>query len=82
MVSDAVKVRLTERMGRLILAAYVSCGSPNLLLREIVEYTPRYKNDAADPWENLIRRAIEVEDDGHSAKFVRGLIHGQILSAK
>jgi hypothetical protein len=77
-----LKVRYVERMVRLMLAAYVGCESPNLLIEEAVEYTRRHKGKAGDPWEELVRRAIDVEDDWHAAKFVRGLIHSQILSAK
>ena len=58
------------------------CGSPDFLLKEIVDYTPRYKDKADDPWEELVRQAIDVEDDGHAAKFVRGLMHGQKVAAK
>jgi hypothetical protein len=53
-----------------------------LLLEEIVDFTPRYKDKADDPWEELVHRAIDVEDDWHAAKFVRGLMHGQKLSVK
>lgn len=47
-----------------------------------MDYTPRYKDKADDPWEELVRQAIDVEDDGHAAKFVRGLMHGQKVAAK
>jgi hypothetical protein len=81
-ISAAVKVRLIEYIRRLTLAAYVGCGSSDLLLKEIVDYTPRFKDKADDPWEELVPRAINVEYDGHAAKFVRDLMHGQKLSAK
>jgi hypothetical protein len=52
-------------MGRLLLAAYAECGSPELRLEEIVEYKPKqmYRNDD-DAWERLISRVIEVDNDG------------------
>lgn len=81
-ISTAVKASLTGCIGRPTLAAYVGCDPPDLLLKEVVGYAPRYKDKADDPWEELVCRAIDVEDDGHAAKFVRGLMHGQKLSAK
>ncbi len=48
LVSTTVKVRLTERIGRLMLAAYVGCSSPDLLLNEAVSYVPRYHEGAGD----------------------------------
>lgn len=81
-ISTAVKMRLVERMGRLMHAAYVGCGSPDLLLNDIVEYTTRYQDKACGSWEEFVGRAIDVEEDRNVAKFVRGLMHGQTLSAK
>lgn len=81
-ISTAVKVRLTERMGRLALAAYVGCGFPDLLLDKIVDYMARYKDEVGEQWVALKRRAVDIGDDGHAAKFVRGLMHGQKLSEK
>jgi hypothetical protein len=81
-ISTAVKVRLTGCMARLALAAYATAALQTFLLKEIVDYTPRYKDKADDPWEELVRQAIDVGDGGHAAKFARGLMHGQKVSAK
>ena len=64
-------------MGRLELAAYASLGVPKLYLNEIFDYSPKYPSEG---WESLIKRATEVEDDGHTSKVIRALIHGQQVS--
>ena len=52
---------------------YASRRSPALLPDEISSYAPRAKGS----WDDVIKRAIEIEDDGHTAKLVRALRSGQ-----
>ena len=66
------KLRLLEWKGRLDLAMYVSRNSPALLLDEVTQYPA--KND----WKTVISQAASHPgDDGHLAKFIRLLAHGE-----
>lgn len=56
------------------LAVYVLCACPELYLNEIKSYSPKSPQDS---WPKLIKRATEVNDDGHAVKTIRALIHGQ-----
>ncbi|KAJ9626409.1 hypothetical protein H2203_004041 [Taxawa tesnikishii (nom. ined.)] len=77
-LSEANKVRLLEWKVRNDLIMYASRGSPNLLLDEVVNYKPKKPSkDAKDPWDDIIDRVRQYEDDGHGAKLVRALAHGQ-----
>ncbi|KAI9685040.1 MAG: hypothetical protein M1822_005432 [Bathelium mastoideum] len=75
---DAAKARLLEWKVWMDLTMYASRRSPALLLNEITDYRPR--QPTAD-WEPLFQRAVATEDDGHTAKLVRALAHGQRISA-
>lgn len=75
------KARLVEWMGRLVLAAYLTFGAPAFYIDEITEYRPKEDGDKKDPWAGLIKRAVHVNDDGHTSKFVRALIQGRDLCA-
>ncbi|KAJ5735813.1 uncharacterized protein N7483_000938, partial [Penicillium malachiteum] len=66
------KLRLLEWKGRMDLVMYVSRNSPALFLDEVTEYP------AKDDWNTVISRAVAHQtDDGHLAKLVRVLAHGQ-----
>ena len=69
----AVKRRLLEWKVWNDIVMYVSRGSPPLLLDEITTYTPARDSD----WAGIIQRVIAHEDDGHAAKLVRALVHGE-----
>lgn len=77
-LSTSNKIRLLEWKGRIDLALYASRRSPKLLINEITDYAP--KAGGAD-WDQIFARADRHEDDGHTAKFVRALAHGQRASA-
>lgn len=77
-LSTSNKVRLLEWKGRIDLAMYASRGTPKLLMNEITDYSPK---QAGAGWESIIARVNRHEDDGHAAKFVRALAHGQRASA-
>ncbi|TKA63034.1 hypothetical protein B0A49_09507 [Cryomyces minteri] len=74
------KVRLLEWKGRNDLAMYVSRGSPAPLMEEITNYKPKRPSvDDKDPWRQIIERIDRYEDDGHGAKVIRALAHGQAI---
>ena len=51
---------------------YTSRGTPDLLLDEVANYPPKSN------WSELFARSIaHPDDDGHLAKLVRALAHGQ-----
>lgn len=71
-LSQQTRLRLLEWKGRMDLLMYVSRGCPELLRDEITNYPA--KND----WTTLFARAAShPEDDGHLAKFVRAVAHGE-----
>lgn len=66
------KLRMLEWKGRIELLMYTSRGTPDLLLDEVANYPPK------DNWSQLFARSIaHPDDDGHLAKLVRALAHGQ-----
>lgn len=72
-MSDENKIRLLEWKVRNDLALYASRGCPKLLLDEIKDYRPKIPSD----WAGIFERVKNYEDDGHGAKLVRALAHGQ-----
>lgn len=72
-LSTSNKIRLLEWKGRLDLAMYASRKSPRLMMNEITDYSPKQPSD----WEQIFKRVDRHEDDGHAAKFIRALAHGQ-----
>lgn len=69
------KARLLEWKGRIDLLNYASRLAPELHPEEIVNYTPLQKDL---PWSLLIKRTNQLtHDDGHIAKLIRALAHGQ-----
>lgn len=82
-LSAAAKARLLAWKGRIDLAMYASRGSPALLLDEIDRYAPKRPSSAsADPWGGIFERIGRYEDDGHGAKLVRALAHGQVICGR
>jgi len=72
-LSNANKVRLLEWKGRFDLTLYASRRSPKPLMDEIRHYKP--KN--ASPWAGVFERVRKHNDDGHAAKLIRALAHGE-----
>jgi hypothetical protein len=71
-LSQQTRLRLLEWKGRMDLLMYVSRGCPELLRDDITNYPA--KND----WTTLFARAAShPKDDGHLAKFVRAVAHGE-----
>ena len=60
------------------LCQYASRGAPPLLPDEIRNYTPKRMDSAS--WDSIIERVNQVDDDGHAAKLIRALAHGQRIS--
>lgn len=77
-LSNSQKTRLLEWKSRNDLAMYISRGSPPLLLEELTEYAPK---EAGQGWEGVFDRTRNHDDDGHVAKLVRALAHGEQLCA-
>jgi Questin oxidase-like len=74
-ISEANKARLVAYSGRLLAAVYPVVGIPKLHLNEITDYVPKHPDDGS--WNQLVKRALEVPDDGHTSKVIRALMHGQ-----
>lgn len=82
-ITREIKIRLVEWMGRIIITVYASSGCPQLLPEEIKEYQPEAKYETEEhAWQELKKRALDVNDDGHTSKVVRGLLHGKMVSKK
>jgi len=82
-LSTASKTRLLEWKARNDLAMYASRGSPALLLDEIHNYHPKVpSSDSCDPWGGIFERVGRHQDDGHAAKLVRAVAHGQAICGK
>ena len=74
-LNDENKIRLLEWKVRNDLALYASRGCPRLLLGEIKDYTPKISSG----WAGIFERVKNFDDDGHAAKLVRALAHGQVI---
>ena len=74
-LSPANKTRLLEWKARMDIVLYVSRGSPELLPHEITTYKPRHVGG----WDSIIARVKAYEDDGHAAKLIRALAHGETV---
>jgi hypothetical protein len=80
-LSEEVKIRLLEWKGRADLAQYVARGCPKLRTEEISSYLPKYNaRDGGDGWESIIHRLWQMNDDGHVAKLIRAVAHGEEVS--
>ena len=55
------------------IVMYASRRSPDLLLSEITEYTPKKDSD----WDKIILRVNRLRDDGHVSTVIRALVSGQ-----
>ena len=76
-LAKADKARLLEWKVRMDLLLYLSRGSPEPLLDEIRNYGQKQPSYT---WDSLIERGREYDDEGHVAKLVRALAHGQAVS--
>ena len=77
-IAVADRVRLVEWKGRLDLAWYAVCGVPELSIDAVESYSGTLSGDMG--WTELFRVVNEQHDDGHVAKFVRALKHGEEVS--
>jgi hypothetical protein len=46
-----------------------------LNLAEITDYIPEHPDDGN--WSHLVKRVMDVPDDGHTSKVIHALMHGQ-----
>lgn len=76
----ASRVRLVEWKGRLDLVWYAVCGLPELSVERVVVVGYEGGPSAGMGWSELFRAVNEQHDDGHVAKFVRALKHGEEVS--
>lgn len=74
-IDEASRVRLVEWKGRLDLVWYAVCGLPELSVERVVGYEGGPSRGMG--WSELFRVVNEQHDDGHVAKFVRALKHGE-----
>ncbi|KAJ4993573.1 DUF4243 domain-containing protein [Stagonosporopsis vannaccii] len=72
-LTPATKRRLLEWKVWNDIVMYASRRSPDLLLSEITEYTPKKDSD----WDKIILRVNRLQDDGHASKVIRALANGQ-----
>nr|A0A5B8YXH5.1 RecName: Full=Baeyer-Villiger oxidase GME11358; AltName: Full=Dibenzodioxocinones biosynthesis cluster protein GME11358 [Pestalotiopsis microspora]QED41489.1 hypothetical protein [Pestalotiopsis microspora] len=72
-IDIADRVRLIEWKGRLDLAWYVTCGVPDLDL----DHVKTYQAGVERGWDDIFALVSDQHDDGHVAKFVRALKHGE-----
>jgi len=80
-ISTANKIRLLEWKGRLDLAMYASRRSPTPLLDDIKNYHPKEAGKpGSQSWNAIIKRVNTHPDDGHAAKLVRAIAHGELVS--
>ena len=71
-LNQQTKARLLEWKGRFDLLLYVSGGSPDLRLDDITSHP------ATLDWPTIFSRAVtHPTDDGHMAKLVRAVAHGE-----
>lgn len=69
---------MLEWKGRLDLALYASLRSPEPFIDDIANYPGDEMQ--LQSWDEIIDRARNYDqDDGHAAKFVRALAHGEII---
>ena len=86
-ISDENKARLLEWKGRLDLCMYASRRSPEPRMDVIKKYEPKHPELAKDigvgngSWGPIFTRVIRHNDDGHAAKLVRALAHGEDICA-
>lgn len=75
-LTPATQRRLLEWKVWTDITMYVSRGSPPLLVDEITTYTPTSTRTA--DWPAIVQRANALaDDDGHAAKLIRALAHGE-----
>ncbi|KAJ5718844.1 uncharacterized protein N7483_009926 [Penicillium malachiteum] len=68
-ISERAKCRLLEWKGRADLMLYCQVGLPAQQPEELLTYRPQYPSG----WSEVFKRACDYKDDGHLAKFIRGI---------
>ncbi|KAF2793674.1 hypothetical protein K505DRAFT_325335 [Melanomma pulvis-pyrius CBS 109.77] len=73
-LAPATRARLLEWKVRFDLAMYASRACPRLDLSSATDYASRQQ---AASWADVFARVCALSDDGHAAKLVRVLAHGE-----
>ncbi|KAK1069700.1 hypothetical protein LTR74_004579 [Friedmanniomyces endolithicus] len=77
-ITPANKTRLLTYKIWTDLAMYASRASPRIRLDLVRQYVPKYPSD----WDGIFDRVTALaDDDGHAAKLVRALAHGERICA-
>ena len=80
-ITDAQKRRLVEFQGRLDLGLFAICGAPENRLTELhLSHDVVTEKAHQEAWEDVLRRSTFINDDGHSAKLIRSLALGEMVS--
>jgi hypothetical protein len=74
--------RLLEWKGRYDLLIYASQHAPRLYPLEISQYSSLNTNQEPIDQSKLLKHIVRFEDDGHVAKLIRAVAHGQSFGEK
>jgi hypothetical protein len=75
-ISNKDKKRLIEWKGWSDAVMYAGCGCPQLYPERISKYAPK---QPADKWAEIIHRANEYGDDGHTSKLIRAFYSAETI---
>jgi oxidoreductase AflY len=70
-ISNENKKRMLQWKGWSDAVMYAGCGCPRLYPERITKYAPKRPQDG---WQEIIHRANEYQDDGHTSKLIRALL--------
>ncbi|KAF2189042.1 hypothetical protein K469DRAFT_660000 [Zopfia rhizophila CBS 207.26] len=70
------KARLLTWKGWMDAVLYAACGCPTLYIERIHSYSPKLPGD----WDGIVKRACAYQDDGHTSKLIRALMHAEKVS--
>jgi hypothetical protein len=75
-IPTASKARMVECMGRIHLLMYAAAKAPELRSQDVSDYRPARPGG----WESIYSRVVTYEDDGHTAKLIRAIKNGEIVT--
>lgn len=80
-LTEANKVRLLEWKVRTDLSQYAARRSPKLLLEEVTGYVPKDLEAGQAEWKGILRRLVDIDDEGHASKLGRAVANAEKESA-